>query len=112
MDGDNGHCCDPSRVQTFHSSDCIGMGRTCRRAVVPTRRSLSFVKATTDGVVRDPSAFSMTLACEPSMTATQLLVVPKSIPMTWPVMLDLSDLQAKSKRIKNQVHEEPSSFYT
>jgi hypothetical protein len=28
-----------------------------------------------------PSAFSMTLALLPSMTATQELVVPKSIPM-------------------------------
>jgi hypothetical protein len=34
-----------------------------------------------DGVVRIPSAFSMTLGLEPSMTATQELVVPKSIPM-------------------------------
>ena len=43
------------------------------------------VKATTEGVVRAPSAFSMTLAALPSMTETQELVVPRSIPMTWPV---------------------------
>ena len=43
------------------------------------------VNATTDGVVRAPSAFSMTLACFPSMTATQEFVVPKSIPTTAPV---------------------------
>ena len=36
------------------------------------------------GVVREPSAFSRTLACVPSMTATQELVVPKSIPATRP----------------------------
>src|SRR3712207_7329570 len=41
----------------------------------------SSVKATMDGVVRAPSAFSMTLGCAPSMTATQELVVPRSIPM-------------------------------
>src|SRR5690606_34854431 len=35
-----------------------------------------------DGVVRAPSAFSITLGALPSMTATQLLVVPRSIPMT------------------------------
>jgi Na+/H+ antiporter NhaA len=40
------------------------------------------VKATIDGVVRMPSLFSMTLAFLPSMTATQELVVPRSIPMT------------------------------
>ena len=43
------------------------------------------VNATTDGVVLAPSAFSMTLACLPSMTATQELVVPRSMPTTWPV---------------------------
>ena len=42
---------------------------------------LSPEKATTDGVVRLPSALGMTTASPPSMTATQLLVVPKSIPM-------------------------------
>jgi hypothetical protein len=39
-----------------------------------------------EGVVRAPSAFSMTLGVLPSMTATQLLVVPKSIPMILPMM--------------------------
>lgn len=41
--------------------------------------------ATTEGVVLDPSAFSITLACLPSMTATQELVVPRSIPITAPL---------------------------
>src|SRR5579862_5431231 len=35
-----------------------------------------------EGVVRAPSLFSMTLAVLPSITATQELVVPRSIPMT------------------------------
>jgi len=40
------------------------------------------VNATIDGVVLDPSAFSMTFAFFPSMTATHEFVVPKSMPMT------------------------------
>ena len=39
-------------------------------------------KATTEGVVLVPSAFSNTLACVPSITATHEFVVPKSIPIT------------------------------
>jgi hypothetical protein len=35
-----------------------------------------------EGVVRAPSAFSITLAVEPSITATQEFVVPKSMPIT------------------------------
>src|SRR5688572_3928741 len=53
-----------------------------RLAGWPIRRSPSLVKATIDGVVRAPSAFSMTLGLPPSITATQLLVVPRSIPIT------------------------------
>jgi hypothetical protein len=39
------------------------------------------VNDTIDGVVLNPSWFSITLATDPSMTATQELVVPKSIPI-------------------------------
>jgi hypothetical protein len=39
------------------------------------------VYATTEGVVRAPSAFSITLGLPPSMIATQLFVVPRSMPM-------------------------------
>ncbi len=35
-----------------------------------------------EGVVRAPSAFSITFACLPSITATQELVVPRSMPIT------------------------------
>ena len=38
--------------------------------------------ATIEGVVRPPSAFSMTLALLPSITATQEFVVPRSMPIT------------------------------
>ena len=49
-------------------------------AVMPTMRS-PFLMATTDGVVRWPSTFGMTTASVPSITATQELVVPRSMPM-------------------------------
>src|SRR5881397_1636612 len=62
-----------------------GLVTACRLAGWPTRRSPSSVKATIEGVVRMPSEFSMTLGAEPSITATQELVVPRSIPMTLPM---------------------------
>jgi hypothetical protein len=43
-------------------------------------------KATIEGVVRAPSAFSMTLGAEPSITATQELVVPRSMPITLAIL--------------------------
>src|SRR5213594_2775401 len=52
-----------------------------RLATVPTSRSPESVKATTDGVVRPPSAFSSTVASPPSSTATHEFVVPRSIPI-------------------------------
>src|SRR5580704_16205232 len=59
-----------------------GLVTAWRLAGWPTRRSPSSVKATMDGVVRAPSEFSMTFGVAPSMTATQELVVPRSMPMT------------------------------
>src|ERR1700716_908733 len=58
-----------------------GLVTAWRLAGGPTSRSPSWVKATMDGVVRAPSAFSITLGVFPSMTATQELVVPRSIPI-------------------------------
>src|SRR5689334_11835313 len=54
-----------------------------RFATVPTRRSPESVKATTDGVVRPPSAFSSTVGSSPSITAMAELVVPRSIPIVF-----------------------------
>ena len=51
-----------------------------RFAVSPTSTSPSFVNATTDGVVRKPSALAMTEGSPPSSTATTEFVVPRSIP--------------------------------
>src|SRR5690348_6332338 len=66
-----------------------GLVTAWRFAGWPTSRSPSSVNATIDGVVRMPSAFSMTLGVLPSITATHELVVPRSIPMTFPMVFPL-----------------------
>ena len=66
-----------------------GLVTAWRLAGCPTNRSPSSVKATIEGVVRAPSAFSITLGVEPSMTATQELVVPRSIPMTLAILFPM-----------------------
>src|ERR1700756_4968569 len=67
-----------------------GLVTAWRFAGWPTRRSPSSVKATIEGVVLRPSEFSMTFGVLPSITATQELVVPRSMPMTLPIVLILS----------------------
>src|SRR3954452_9265978 len=57
-----------------------GLVMAWRLATSPTRTSPPFEKATTDGVVRDPSAFGMTTGSPPSRTETTELVVPRSMP--------------------------------
>ncbi len=52
----------------------------CRLATSPTSTSPFLAKATTDGVVREPSALAMTVGSPPSRTATTELVVPRSMP--------------------------------
>src|SRR5215207_1623534 len=59
-----------------------GLVMAWRRATWPTSRSPSLVNATTEGVVRPPSAFGMTTGSPPSITATTEFVVPRSIPIT------------------------------
>src|SRR5919107_4987928 len=61
----------------------VGFVTAWRLATVPTRRSPDLAKATTDGVVRPPSAFSMTVGSPPSSTAMHELVVPRSMPMVF-----------------------------
>src|SRR5690349_12485322 len=51
-----------------------------RLAISPTRTSPDLENATTDGVVRPPSALAMTVGSPPSRTETTELVVPRSIP--------------------------------
>src|SRR5262245_65245185 len=62
-----------------------GLVTAWRLAGSPTNLSPSSVKATIEGVVRMPSAFSITLGFFPSMTATQEFVVPRSIPITFAI---------------------------
>src|SRR3954462_2986421 len=58
-----------------------------RFATSPTRTSPVLEKATTDGVVRAPSALGMTEGSPASSTATTELVVPRSMPTA----LDMGD---------------------
>src|SRR5680860_491784 len=51
-----------------------------RLATSPTSTSSDLDHATTEGVVRAPSALEMTVASPPSMTETTELVVPRSMP--------------------------------
>src|SRR5881628_368930 len=74
----------------------VGLVTAWRLATVPTRRSPDWAKATTDGVVRPPSAFSMTVGSPPSRTAMHELVVPRSIPMVLPMFLRLSFVCGKN----------------
>src|SRR5215210_8749969 len=59
----------------------VGLVTAWRLATVPTRRSPPLVKATTDGVVRPPSEFSITVGSPPSKTDMHEFVVPRSMPM-------------------------------
>src|SRR5674476_351134 len=63
----------------------------CRLAISPTRTSPLLVNATTDGVVRPPSAFAMIVGSPPSRTATAELVVPRSIPTARAILCLLYD---------------------
>src|SRR5512132_1623461 len=58
----------------------------CLFAGAPTLRSPFFINTTMDGVVRLPSSLAITTGSLPSITATQLFVVPKSIPMIFPII--------------------------
>jgi len=78
-------------ISSFTSSNCLpinllaekivqrGLVIACLLAGVPTIVFPSLSVATIDGVVLFHSALGITLASQPSIKATQLLVVPKSI---------------------------------
>jgi hypothetical protein len=74
---------------------------TCLFAGCPTNLWPSSVKATTEGVVRAPSEFSITRGSEPSITATQLFVVPRSIP----IISEAIPLLSKKKKKKKKTNE-------
>src|SRR5438270_9962517 len=62
-----------------------GLVTAWRLAICPTRTSPLSSHPTTDGVSREPSSLTMTLASLPSITATTLFVVPRSIPIILPI---------------------------
>ena len=66
-----------------------GFVTACLFAGNPTSTSSLSVYAITEGVVLPPSAFSITFCCCPSTTATQLFVVPKSIPIIFDIFFPL-----------------------
>src|SRR6187402_2582582 len=81
---------------------------TCwRRAGAPTSRWPSFVNATTDGVVRPPSAFGITVGSPPSSTAMQLFVVPRSIPIVFAMLLSpfVASSQIRKSKCENSRYE-------
>ena len=59
----------------------VGFVTACLLAGSPTLISPPSTNAITDGVVLFPSAFGITVGSLPSITDTQELVVPKSIPI-------------------------------
>ncbi len=63
----------------------VGLVTAWRLASWPTTRSPVFGKPTTDGTVRLPSDDGMTVGSPPSITATTLFVVPRSMPMILPM---------------------------
>src|SRR5262245_54080878 len=65
-----------------------------RLATSPTRTSPFLAKATTEGVVRPPSALGMTVGSPPSRTLTTELVVPRSMPTA----LAMGFLQGTNRR--------------
>src|SRR5262249_20009583 len=66
----------------------------CRLATSPTSTSPFLANATTDGVVRDPSALAITVGSPPSRTETTELVVPRAMPTARAMETSLSVLMA------------------
>ena len=86
---------EPQSTDTYRLLHAQGLEPTIERvdavtpwrfATLPTRRSPSFMNETTEGVVLLPSALGMTCGSPLSTNATQELVVPKSIPMIFPIL--------------------------
>ena len=64
----------------------VGFVIACRLAGSPTLRSPPSTNATTEGVVFRPSLFGITIGSLPSSTETHEFVVPKSIPIIFPII--------------------------
>src|ERR1700689_3254243 len=85
-----------------------GLVTAWRLATVPTKRSPEAVKATTEGVVRPPSEFSITVGSPPSSTAMHEFVVPRSIPMVlaivWCSFEDGDEYPSENSSARNPLH--------
>ena len=64
---------------------CCGFVNDWRLAIWPMSFSPRGVNATIEGVVRAPSRDAITRGFPPSITAMQQLVVPRSMPITFPM---------------------------
>ena len=80
-------------------------------AGLPTTRSPSLRNATTDGVVRSPSALMMIVGSPPSSTAIAELVVPRSMPRTLAmfVLLPSEGSGPAASRARRVVHTSRSA---
>jgi hypothetical protein len=65
----------------------VGLVIAWRFAESPILRSPFCKNATTEGVVLLPSSLAITTGSLPSITETQELVVPKSIPIIFPIVM-------------------------
>src|SRR3954447_5954337 len=89
----------------------VGFVTAWRLATVPTRRSPPWVNATTDGVVRPPSAFSMTVGSPPSRTDMHEFVVPRSMPMVFAISASPSKISVGvTQIIAGRAHPQKGSF--
>src|SRR5689334_6240451 len=69
-----------------------------RLATSPTSASPDLANATTDGVVRPPSAFAITVGSPPSSTATTEFVVPRSMPTALAMVVVPSEVKVSALR--------------
>src|SRR3712207_3288731 len=78
-----------------------GLVMAWRLATSPTRTSPLLEKATTDGVVRPPSALGSTVGSPASRTLTTELVVPRSMPTALGMVGFLQRGDRKSTRLNS-----------
>src|ERR1039457_2373858 len=100
-------CALPILNRLMEKTVFSGLVMAWRLATWPTSRSPLLVNPTTDGVVRVPSWLAMTVGWPASITATQEFVVPKSIPMIFPILQNPPQMsfQIDTKRSEEHTSE-------
>src|SRR3984957_3436349 len=75
----------------------------------PCRGWPVFVNATTEGVVREPSALGITVGCVPSITATTELVVPRSMPtvLAMKLLTSFYEFPTRLDQLNRQLRSRP-----